>query len=326
MNQESPLTQSPIENHQSKIPRGRLAPSPTGYLHVGNARSFLLAWLQMRSIGGEIFLRIEDLDMARAVPGAAHGIVEDLQWLGLDWDNRLTLEYFQSNRFQEYQAAIQELQKRGLVYECFCSRKELREIANAPHGATARYSGRCRDLTTEQREMLRDEKSPALRFRVAPGTIVSVVDGLHGPQAEDVYEVTGDFIIARADGVPSYQLAVVLDDIAMGITHVLRGSDLLPSTPRQILLFNTFGAATPSYTHVPLMLGPDGARLAKRHGSVSIAELRAAGHAPETVTGWLAWSCGLIPKSMPVTARELLEIFSIELVGTADTEVGGVSS
>lgn len=301
--------------------RGRLAPSPTGYLHAGNARSFLLAWLQIRSLGGEIILRIEDLDTARAVSGAADGIVEDLVWLGLDWDNELAPEYFQSNRFEQYQAAIRELLERGLVYECFCSRKELREIASAPHGVMGRYSGRCRDLTAKQRDVLRDEKSPALRFRVEPGTIVRFVDGLYGPQTEDVYEVTGDFIIARADGVPGYQLAVVVDDIAMGVTNILRGSDLLPSTPRQILLFQAFGAAAPSYTHVPLMLGPDGVRLAKRHGSVSIAELRAAGYTPEMVTGWLAWSCGLIPDPIPLTARELLRTFSIEHLNTTDTVV-----
>jgi glutamyl-tRNA synthetase len=284
----------------------RLAPSPTGYLHLGNARSFLLAWLEVRSQGGRIILRIEDLDQARTVAGACDEIVRDLEWLGLDWDNELTPEYYQSNRGELYRAAIEKLRDQGFLYECFCSRKELRDIASAPHGREGVYDGRCRELSVEERERRRHLKSPALRFRVGDGEIVEFTDRVAGYQREDAARTTGDFIIARADGVVSYQLAVVVDDIAMNITHVLRGDDLLASTPRQILLVQALGATPPSYAHVPLLLGPDGERLSKRHGALSLAELRAAGRTPEQIVGWLAWSCGLQPTNTPRRAGELV--------------------
>lgn len=307
---------------EEKLFRGRLAPSPTGYLHLGNARSFLLAWLQARAAGGEILLRIEDLDQARAAPGAVDGIVRDLDWLGLDWDNPLTPEFCQSNRMESYRRAIEELRAQGLVYECFCSRRELREIASAPHGpAGPQYPGTCRDLMSEERALRRQAKEPALRFRVEPGTVVEFRDLVAGVQREIVDETAGDFIIARADGVPSYQFAVVLDDLAMGITHVLRGDDLLGSTARQLLLFRTFGAEPPVYAHVPLILGPDGVRLAKRHGSVSLAELRAAGHDPRAVVGWLAWSCGLIPEPVPLRPVDLVAEFSLDRISREATRL-----
>jgi glutamyl-tRNA synthetase len=302
--------------------RGRLAPSPTGYLHLGNARSFMLAWLQARAAGGEVILRIEDLDQARAAPGAAEAIVRDLEWLGLDWDNPLAPEHFQSNRLELYRDALEELRQRGLVYECFCSRRELRGIASAPHGSTGpAYPGTCRDLTAEERDRRREDKEPALRFRVPPGAVIEFTDLVAGPQREALDETVGDFILARADGIPGYQLAVVLDDIAMGITHVLRGDDLLSSTGRQILLFHTFGAEPPLYAHVPLILGPDGTRLAKRHGSVSLAELRDAGHDPRAVTGWLAWTSGLLPESHPVRPTDLLPTFSLEAITREPTHM-----
>lgn len=292
---------------------GRLAPSPTGYLHLGNARSFLLAWLQMRALGGRVLLRIEDLDQARAAPGASETIVRDLKWLGLDWDNDLTPEFIQSHRAESYGAALSGLRERGLLYECFCSRKELREIASAPHGPTGgAYPGTCRALTPEEADARRQGKEPALRLRVEPGTTVQFQDLVHGPQQERVDEAAGDFVVARADGVPSYQLAVVVDDLAMGITHVLRGDDLLHSTARQILLFRTFGAEPPVYAHVPLILGPDGQRLAKRHGSVSLAELRESGRDARELVGWLAWSCGLLPEPAPRHPSDLVGGFSLD--------------
>lgn len=264
----------------------------------------------MRALGGRIILRIEDLDLPRAVPGAAERIVEDLRWLGLDWDNDLTAEYHQSKRFLIYRNVIEDLRARGFLYECFCSRKELREIASAPHGpGGVRYAGRCRDLTEAERLERFEEKDPALRFRVEPGTIITFDDLIAGHQREDLYEVTGDFIVARADGIPSYQLAVVVDDIAMGVTHVLRGSDLLPSTPRQIQLYSAFDTTPPIYAHAPLILGADGTRLAKRHGSVSLAEMRAAGHTAEEIVGWLAWSCGLRETNEPCSPSDLVDSF-----------------
>ena len=303
-------------------PRGRLAPSPTGYLHIGNARSFLLAWLQMRNVGGQIILRIEDLDAQRATPNAATQIVRDLRWLGLDWDNPLADDYFQSNRFPIYQEALAELQARGLVYPCFCSRKELRSIASAPHGSDGPiYPGTCRQLSPQQQQQRSRQKSPALRFAVQPGTVVTHHDGVAGLQREEVSQSTGDFIVARADGVVSYQLAVVVDDLRMGITHVLRGDDLLGSTPRQILLHNTFGGTPPTFAHVPLILGPDGVRLAKRHGSVSVEELRERGVAAQQLVGWLAWSCGVIDRPEPVSAAELIAEFSIKKITNKLTQL-----
>jgi len=302
--------------------RGRLAPSPTGYLHIGNARSFLLAWLQIRSMGGEIVLRIEDLDMARAAAGAAGEIVRDLAWLGLDWDNEPSGLYVQSNRFDRYRMALDELRHRELVYPCYCSRKELKEIASAPHGPSGPlYPGTCRDLSPEERRAREATKTPSWRFRAPPETTVEFDDLIVGPVRERVDLASGDFIVARADGVFSYQLAVVLDDIDMGITHVLRGDDLLDSTPRQILLFRSFDAAVPHYAHVPLILGPDGVRLAKRHGSISIAELRAAGRSSERVVGWLAWSCGLLPRPEPIAASELIAGFSLDSIDRRTTRL-----
>ena len=274
-------------------------------------------------MGGEILLRIEDLDWARAVRGAAEGIVRDLGWLGLDWDNELTPNYYQSNRSALYASAIAELRERGLIYPCYCSRRELRGIASAPHGPTGPiYGGTCRNLTERERAAREELKEPSLRYRAEPDTIIEFHDLVAGDQREDIALGSGDFIIARADGVPSYQLAVVVDDIAMGITHVLRGDDLLFSTPRQILLFRTFGAEPPSYAHVPLILAPDGTRLAKRHGSVSIAELRDAGHRAEDLVGWLAWSCGLSERPEPRTARELIDGFDLGKIRHEPTVLG----
>ncbi len=303
--------------------RGRLAPSPTGYLHLGNARSFLLAWLQMRSLGGEVILRIEDLDLARAVTGADEGIIRDLQWLGLDWDNELTPEYYQSKRFHLYREAISNFREQDLVYECYCSRKELRESLSAPHGSGEfRYPGTCRHLTESERAEKAERKEPAVRFKVEEGTVLEFEDLVAGPLRTDLYQETGDFIVARADGIPAYQLGVVLDDIAMGITHILRGDDLLSSTPRQLHLYSALGQPAPAYAHVPLICAPDGSRLSKRFGSISIEEIREAGTTPEEVTGWMAWSCGLRPTTAPCTASELVRGFSTELLSREVTILG----
>lgn len=185
---------------------------------------------------------------------------------------------------------------------------------SAPHGKGNRYPGTCRHLTEQERKERASQKDPALRFAVEPGSTVEFQDLLAGSVREDLYEQTGDFIVARADGVPGYQLAVVLDDIAMGVTHVLRGDDLLDSTPRQILLYRAFGATPPTYTHVPLVLGPDGTRLAKRHGSVSVREIREKGTSPDVVIGWLGWSCGLLPTPQPAAAADLIAGFSTESI------------
>ena len=256
-------------------------------------------------------MRIEDLDLERSVKGADLDIVRDLDWLGLDWDNELTSDYYQSNRFGLYREALRSLEERDLLYPCYCSRKELRRLLSAPHSAGNHYPGYCRDLTSAQRAERAAQKDPALRFRVHSNSTVEFDDLVAGRVRADVNLETGDFIVARSDGLPAYQLAVVLDDIAMGVTHVLRGDDLLDSTPRQILLYNAFEAVSPVYAHVPLILNPEGVRLAKRHGSVSIAEIRDTGQSAENVVGWLAWSCGLRPTPAPLKATELIEDFAI---------------
>ncbi len=289
----------------------RLAPSPTGCLHLGNARSLLLAWLEGRAAGGRVILRIEDLDQPRAVDGADREIVEDLTWLGLDWDNELTPEYYQSNRFDLYRDAVAELAARDLLYPCYCSRRELREAMSAPHGAEGRYPGTCRELGREERARREKQKDPALRMRVEPGTVVRFIDRLHGPQECDLAAVTGDFIVARADGIPSYHLAVILDDIAMGVTHVLRGDDLLDATPRQIHLIEAFGGTVPTYTHVPLLLDRDGRRLAKRFGATPIGAFRRRGVPSELLIGHLAAGIGLIDRPEPLTPSDLVAHYDV---------------
>lgn len=302
-------------SHEGNL-RGRLAPSPTGYLHLGNARSFLLAWLDMRSRGGEILLRIEDIDIARAVGNADQEIVRDLRWIGLDWDNDLTEGFHQSRRRDIYRNAIEDLHARGYLYECFCSRRELRYIASAPHVRDPVYPGTCRTRGAGERHDLRRVKSPSLRVRVPDAGAITFVDRVRGEVSEHLMIETGDFIIARADGVISYQLAVVVDDIQMGISDVVRGEDLLSSTARQIFLFQTFGAPPPRYAHVPLMYGPDGHRLSKRHGHVSLAELRTEGRRPQEIVGELAYSCGLIDRPEPCAPSDLVAHFAIERIGS----------
>ena len=256
-------------------------------------------------------LRIEDLDQPRAVEGADREIVRDLRWLGLDWDNELSAEYYQSNRFGLYREAIDDLIDRGLVYPCYCSRRELREAMSAPHGREGRYPGTCRELGPDERRIRELDKDPALRLRVEPGLVIRFTDRLHGPQESDLAAETGDFIVARADGIPSYHLAVVLDDIGMGITHVLRGDDLLDATPRQIHLINLFGGPVPTYTHVPLLLDAEGRRLAKRFGATPIGEYRRRGVSADLLVGHLAASIGLIDRPEPISPADLVERYDV---------------
>ncbi len=285
---------------------GRLAPSPTGVLHLGNARTFLLAWLSVRSRGGTLLLRSEDIDGPRIKPGAEAQALEDLRWLGLDWDGEVTR---QTDRLDLYRAACARLLAAGVAYPCVCSRKEVEDAASAPHEAEIDgpvYPGTCVGKFIDVADArARVGREAAVRFRVEADA-VAFHDGFHGHQ---LGRVRGDFVIQKREGLPAYQLAVVVDDAAQGVTEVLRGDDLLPSTPRQLLLYRALGLAPPTFTHVPLVVGPDGLRLAKRHGDTSLRYLRERGVPPERLVGYLAFLSGMRERGAECTPRELLAGF-----------------
>jgi glutamyl-tRNA synthetase len=293
-----------VERNELTRPRGRLAPSPSGRLHLGHARTFVLAWLHTRSRGGEVVLRLEDLDSGRCRPEHAALVLEDLEWLGLDWDGPVST---QSSRKDELRAAAESLCTRGLAYPCYCTRADLRNAASAPQRGVdeQRYPGTCRSIPSDPAR-----GAHALRFRVAPGSR-EFVDGIAGPVRFDVSEEVGDFIIANRVGVPSYQLAVVVDDAAQGITEVFRGDDLLSSTPRQMLLFEAFDEPVPSFYHAPLVLDATGRRLAKRADDLSLSTLRESGVDPRAIVGWVLHSAGL-GAATRITAREARAGFDID--------------
>ena len=294
---------------------GRFAPSPSGRMHLGNVMSALLCWLSARSAGGRLVLRIEDIDPERSRDEYARLIVEDLRFLGLDWDEGEGAggahgPYRQSGRTPVYEEALRRLDAMGLLYPCFCSRAELHDVTRAPHASDGRliYGGRCRNLNVQERAELSARRRPSLRLRV-PDETVRFVDGLCGPQAQNLREECGDFIVRRSDGAFAYQLAVVVDDIAMGVTQVVRGRDLLDSTPRQLYLYRLLGARPPAYYHVPLLLAPDGRRLSKRERDLDMGALRAR-YGAEEILGRLAFLTGLRETAAPVEARALAETFS----------------
>ncbi len=296
------------------VERGRFAPSPTGELHLGNARTALLSWLWARAAGGSYLLRVEDLDAPRVRPGLAEQQLDELRWLGLDWDGEPVR---QSTRADAYDAAIARLGEH--VYECFCSRAEI-AAASAPHAPSdegPRYPGTCRALTRAEREERRRIRAPALRLRVPDGAI-AFEDELAGPQSFDVQAQVGDFVLRRADGVHAYQLAVVVDDAESRVTQVLRGADLLPSTARQLILYQLLGCPAPRWAHAPLVLSASGERLAKRDRSASLAALRAGGQDPAAVVARLARISGLQPLGSP---RELLAGFTLAMVPRAPVRV-----
>jgi glutamyl-tRNA synthetase len=290
--------------------RGRFAPSPTGRIHLGNARSALLGWLQARAAGGQFLLRIEDLDRARCKPQFLDDLYRDMEWLGLDWDEPPLV---QSQRDDVYREALEKLERAERVYPCFCTRAEIARAASAPHGLSEegpRYPGTCTALSPETRAERARSRVPALRFRAVPGAWC-FEDGVHGQVCQDVATVVGDFVVRRNDGVASYQLAVVVDDAASGITDVLRGDDLLTSTPRQLQIYEALGLKAPRFWHVPLVLGEDGRRLAKREGAFAVAELRERGRPVEEVLGLLAAWSGL-GEGEPVTLAELVRRYQPE--------------
>lgn len=297
---------------------GRFAPSPSGRMHLGNVASALMAWASAKSRGGEIVLRVEDLDPARSRAEFTEAILDDLRWLGLTWDRRAT---DQSKRGAAYDAALERLEAADLVYPCYCSRDELR-AASAPHAADGRviYSGACRNLTAAQRAA--KTKPPCLRARV-PDREVAFVDGLQGPQALSLAREWGDFIVRRADGVAAYQLAVVVDDADNGVIEVVRGRDLMTSTPAQLWLYEALGLDAPRFYHTPMLLAMDGRRLSKRDGDMNLDSLRRR-WPPEKVVGLLAWLYGLTDRWEPISAREAAAVFAWDRVRREDIRLDPV--
>ena len=301
---------------------GRFAPSPSGYMHLGNLLAMLLAWLDCRSLGGELIFRMEDLDPARSRRVYMDALAEDLRWLGLDWDRGWPDPAFaQSTRGGFYEEAFRTLEARGLVYPCWCSRSERLAAASAPHpGEREHDSGcRCAHLSAAERAArLVSDRAPAWKLR-CPDVELLVRDGHYGDFVQNPAREVGDFIIRRADGVFAYQLAVSVDDMRMGVTRVVRGRDLLSSAPRQKWLIETLGGRAPDYCHSPLITAGDG-KLSKRLGSLSTQELRRTMR-PEDVIGRLAFLCGLLEREEPVRASELLPAFSWARVRREDIEI-----
>lgn len=295
--------------------RGRFAPTPSGMLHIGNAFSALAAWLQIRQSGGEFLLRIEDIDKPRSRPAFAEQQQDDLLWLGIDWDEGPRIggpfaPYEQSKREHRYETALDVLREKGRIYPCYCSRSELASIASAPHGLSSEgpsYPGLCRHLTAEERAGKAEKKTPSLRF-IMPAEAIAFQDGVRGLTSFDG-DALGDFIVKRADGIFSYQLAVTVDDAAMGITDVLRGADLLDSTPRQLALYEALGLTPPTFSHVPLIADEHGERLSKRDKSLTLASLRGSGVAPERLVGAIAYAAGWTERLEPLAAHELVPVY-----------------
>jgi glutamyl-tRNA synthetase len=316
-------------------------------MHLGNAWTALLAWLSARSRGGAMVLRMEDLDPDRCKPHFARHILEDLSWLGLDWDEGPDVggphgPYTQDERRGLYQRCLDTLETRRMVYPCTCTRAELRAaqafpsgagagagtgasdvaedgaphsgVTQAPHAGDGEpvYAGTCLRLTPEERSArLGRGRGAALRL-VVPSVRISFADRVLGPQSQELAEECGDFVLRRSDGVHAYQLAVVADDADQQITEVVRGEDLLGSTARQIHLFHTFGWRAPDYAHVPLLVDPDGRRLSKRRGDVDLGQLRDAGASSLAIVGYLAWKAGLLDAPRRAAPQELIDGFSFE--------------
>ena len=286
---------------------GRFAPTPSGRMHLGNVFSALMAWASARSQNGSFILRIEDLDVRAHNPQYTSYLLDDLQWLGLTWDKG---PFYQSKRTELYQEALLRLQQQELLYPCFCSRADL-HAAQAPHvsDGTYIYAGTCRNLSHTKREELSKHKIPATRLRV-PSKTYTFKDRVYGPITQNLAESCGDFIVQRADGVFAYQLAVVIDDADMGITEVVRGSDLLSSTPRQLYLQDVLGLSHPQYAHLPLLVAPDGKRLSKRNRDLDLGTLRSHRKTPEEILGFLAYCVGLAEKEEPLSAVQVASRFS----------------
>ena len=310
-------TSSPVSPPSAPLPCGRYAPSPSGDLHLGNLRTALLAWMMARTAGGRFVMRVEDLD--RVKKGAAERQLADLAALGIDWDGEVL---YQSTRLDAYADALTRLREAGLVYECYCTRKEIQEASSAPHGAPGAYPGTCRNLTEAERAERRALRPASLRLK-AQVSEWTVTDRFAGEYTDTV----DDFVLVRADGVYAYNLVCVVDDDYQGVTEVVRGDDLLPSAPRQAYLAHLLGLQVPAYAHVPLALNTEGKRLAKRDGAVTLAELTAAGVSTDHIMRMIAASIPLPPLTgasagesgphLPETAAEMLSVFSPDRIKQA---------
>jgi glutamyl-tRNA synthetase len=300
-------------------PRVRFAPSPTGYLHVGGARTGLFNWLYARRHGGTFVLRIEDTDVERSSADMVTGILDGLRWLGLDWDEGPEVggphaPYFQSERLERYRNAATQLMNEGHAYYCYCSPERLREERERAEqrGDAWKYDRACLSLSAERVAELEAASAPrAIRFMVPPGT-TAFDDAVRGRIEFETANIE-DFVVQRSDGHPTYHLSVVVDDVDMEITHVIRGDDHISNTPKHVLLFQAFGAPLPRFAHVPLILGSDKKRLSKRHGATSVTEYKGQGYLPEAMVNFLAllgWSPGEDRELM--LASELIERFSLE--------------
>ena len=291
---------------------GRFAPSPTGRMHAGNVFAALTAWLVAKSQGGRIVLRIEDLDAERSKPVYIDAVQRDLEALGLTWDEG---PYFQHDRTEAYRAAYDELRERGLVYPCFCTRADL-HAASAPHrGEKPVYPGTCRHLSDGERAVRAQQRMPAQRL-IVPDREVAFVDQVQRSYAQNLVADCGDFLVQRSDGAFAYQLAVVVDDAAQGVTSVVRGVDLLCSTPQQLYLQELLGLPHPVYAHIPLLVAERDRRLSKRDRDAALDALLARFKTPEAVIGHIAGITGLAPTCDPATPEELLATFDLAALPT----------
>ncbi|WP_294440974.1 tRNA glutamyl-Q(34) synthetase GluQRS [uncultured Slackia sp.] len=288
--------------------KGRFAPSPTGRMHAGNVFSALVAWLVAKSQGGSIVLRIEDLDAERSKPQFIDAVQRDFEALGLTWDEG---PYFQHDRDEAYQAAYDELCERGLVYPCFCTRADLHAASAPHHGEKLVYAGTCRNLTDEERTERMKERRPASRL-IVPDETLSFVDGIQGEYSQNLAAECGDFLIRRSDDAFAYQLAVVVDDAAQGVNSIVRGVDLLCSTPQQMYLQDLLGYPHPSYAHVPLLVAEEGRRLSKRDHDAALDALLERFKTPAGIIGHIAGITGIAPTCDPATPEQLLATFDLQ--------------
>lgn len=302
---------------------GRFAPSPSGRMHLGNVFAAVTAWLNARAAGGAFLLRIEDLDSQRCKPQFTQALMDDLRWLGVTWEEQRVLR--QSRRAEAYRQALAVLEQKGLVYPCFCTRADL-HAASAPHETDGRsiYTGRCRAIPREEARAKALHQRHALRV-TAPDTAYAFTDGIFGPQTGNPARDWGDFIVRRADGAFAYQLAVVTDDAFSGVTQVTRGRDLLASVAPQLFLYEALSQTPPQYTHIPLLLAPDGKRLSKREKSLSMGALRERFSTPEPLLGRLFYLAGLLDREESVSLGELAQEFTLSRLGRGDIFVDEAS-